>query len=170
MIQRHSKSVGLAASAMFSALFFMSGQNPASAATPIPSGVWLWDDGRAAVEFHACGERLCARIVWVTQEAAPNAAPLLDTKNPDPALRNRRICGLDYITDVKRTKEGDWKNGRVYDFNGGSSYDLDIDTVGATQVKMRGYKGIRMLGANLTLVAPKTKIPECKAQSGSESK
>jgi uncharacterized protein (DUF2147 family) len=155
---------------MFSALCFLSDSVAASASTPIPSGVWLWDDGRAAVEFHACGEALCARIVWVIQEAVQNAPPLLDTKNPDPALRNRRICGLDYITAVKRTKEGDWKNGRVYDFNDGSSYDLDIDTVEPAQVKMRGYKGFRMLGANLTLVVPKTTLPACKAQTGSETR
>lgn len=128
-----------------------------------PDRNWIWDDGRAAVEFHPCGPGLCGRIVSVTQETAANAPPLLDTKNPDPAQRSRRICGLDYITDVRKTPEGDWKGGRVYDFNGGASYDLDIDSVTAGQVRMRGYKGLRMLGANLTLVRPTTPPPPCKA-------
>ncbi len=137
------------ASAVLSALLSLFAPGLAFATTPVPAGVWLWDDGRAAVEFHPCGKALCGRIVWVTQEAARNAGPLLDLKNPNPALRGRRICGLDYITGV-------------YDFNGGATYDLDIDSVDADQVKMRGYKGIRMMGATLTLVRAKSELPACK--------
>ena len=151
-----------AKSALLSSMFVITGIGVAAAATPVPAGVWMWDDGRAAVEFHVCGEALCGRIVWVIQEADGNAAPLLDDKNPDAALKARRICGLDYITDVKRTKQGDWENGRIYDFNDGASYDLDIDAVDQTRVTMRGYKGIRMLGATLTLVRPKANLPPCK--------
>jgi uncharacterized protein (DUF2147 family) len=150
------------ASAVLSALLSLFAPGLAFATTPVPAGVWLWDDGRAAVEFHPCGKALCGRIVWVTQEAARNAGPLLDLKNPNPALRGRRICGLDYIMGVTKTADGDWKKGRVYDFNGGATYDLDIDSVDADQVKMRGYKGIRMMGATLTLVRAKSELPACK--------
>ncbi len=156
-------AINFARSALISGVLLTIGYGSAGAATPIPTGVWMWDDGRAAVEFHACGGALCGRVVWVIQEAEANAAPLLDDKNPDAALRTRRICGLDYITELKHTKQGDWENGRIYDFNDGASYDLDIDSVDSDHVKMRGYKGMRMLGATLTLVRPKADLPPCKA-------
>lgn len=127
---------------------------PATAATPTPDGLWLWDTGDAAVEFHPCGPALCGRIVWVKEESAPGAAPLLDARNPDKAQRGRRVCGIDYITGLTRTAKGDWKKGRVYDYHGGASYDLDVDAVSATEVRMRGYKGVRLFGATLKLVRP----------------
>ena len=150
-----------AAAALWTLLGFNGNATAAPAGSPVPAGSWIWDDGRAGVEFHPCGETLCGRIVWLKQEATQGSPPLLDVKNPDPALRSRRVCGLDYITAVKRTADGHWKNGRVYDFNGGASYDLDIDAVEAGKVRMRGYKGIRMLGATLVLVRPKSELQPC---------
>lgn len=144
-----------------SALGLIAGVHSALAATPAPGGVWMWDDGRAAVEFHPCGGALCGRIVWLKQEADPRARPVLDVKNPDAALRRRRVCGLDYISGVRQTPHGDWKAGRIYDFNGGASYDLDIDAVGPERITMRGYKGLRMLGATLTLVRAPAGLPLC---------
>lgn len=134
---------------------------PAVAAPAMPQGTWIWDDGRAAVEFHPCGPALCGRIVWLKSEGQ------LDAKNPDAALRGRRVCGIDYITGVKSNAAGKWKGGRVYDFNSGATYDLDIDAIEPTRVVMRGYKGLRLLGATLTLVRPTTSLPRCPAVTGS---
>jgi uncharacterized protein (DUF2147 family) len=131
----------------------------AKAATMTPTGVWLWDTGDAAVEFHACGEALCGRIVWLKR------AGQLDDKNPDPALHGRPVCGIDYIMGLRRTKNGDWENGRVYDFNGGASYDLDIDLVQPDRVDMRGYEGIRLLGQTLHLVPAPADLTRCAVAS-----
>ena len=136
---------------------------PAEAASPIPAGTWIWDDGRAGVEFHPCGEALCGRIVWLKADAQAGSAPVLDAKNPNTALRRRRVCGIDYITGVKGVAGGKWKGGRVYDFNSGSTYDLDVDTITPAKVVMRGYKGMRMLGATLTLLRPASELPRCTA-------
>lgn len=135
----------------------------ALAGTPAPQGAWLWDDGSVGVEFHGCGTSLCARVIWLKHESEAGAGRALDVKNPDPALRSRPLCGVDYITGVKRTPGGDWKGGKVYDFNSGATYDLDIDSVEPQRVRMRGYKGNRLLGANLTLVAPAAQIARCAA-------
>lgn len=134
---------------------------PTTGAAPAPAGVWMWDDGRAAVKFHACANALCGRIVWLKQEWEPGAGPVLDIRNADPGLRRRRICGLDYIWGLRPTRNGVWKGGRVYDFNGGAVYDLDIDSVGGQKITMRGYKGIRLLGADLTLLRQSADLPPC---------
>ena len=134
-----------------------------AAATEVPAGVWVWDTGEAAVEFHRCGPALCGRIRWLKAESAPAAEVLRDGRNPDPGLRARRVCGIDYITGLKQTATGDWRKGRVYDFHSGKTYDLDIDAVDASRVQMRGYQGMRLLGATLTLVRPPGAALSCKA-------
>ena len=147
----------------FAALLMLPLASGAKAATPTPEGLWMWDTGEAAVEFHPCTETLCARVIWVKEEAGPEGAVLLDARNPDPALRERRVCGLDYITGLKRTKKGDWRRGRIYDFHSGKSYDLDLDAVDAEGVTMRGYKGVRALGATLKLVRSEDPSLACKS-------
>ncbi len=132
------------------------------AETTTPDGVWIWDDATVGVEFHPCGENLCGRVVWLKREDDRTAAPALDAKNPNPGLRDRRLCGRDYITGLHRTQAGEWHGGHVYDFNSGSTYDLDIDSVDQNSVRMRGYKGVRILGANLKLVRPSRPLGGCR--------
>lgn len=145
---------------LLASAFAASAVDAAPATPVVPQGVWIWDDGRAGVEFHSCGAALCGRIVWLKAEGQ------LDAKNPDVARRRRPVCGIDYVTGLKADAKGRWKGGRIYDFNSGASYDLDIDAIEPTRVIMRGYKGIRLLGATLTLVRPKTELPRCTAASG----
>ncbi|MEI6640919.1 MAG: DUF2147 domain-containing protein [Novosphingobium sp.] len=140
---------------------------PAVAAPQAPQGQWIWDDGRVGVEFHPCGAALCGRIVWLKAESQPGAAPVLDSKNPSEALRRRRVCGIDYITGVTLGASGKWKGGRVYDFNSGGTYDLDIDVIEPARVTMRGYKGFRLLGATLKLIRPPRDLPRCAPASAS---
>lgn len=154
---------GLCASVLAGALFAFPLAAPAAAEARVPSGVWLWDNGDAAVEFHACGASLCARIVWVKEETAPGAGVMLDARNPDAALQRRRVCGLDYITGLTSTDGQAWKKGRIYDYHSGKTYDLDIDTVTDTEVRMRGYSGMRLLGATLKLIRPGGAALACKA-------
>jgi uncharacterized protein (DUF2147 family) len=135
----------------------------AKASAPVPSGRWLWDTGDAAIEFHPCGDALCARVIWLRNENTPRPQAMLDVQNPDPTLRSRRVCGIDYITGVRQTRAGKWENGRIYDFQGGASYDLDVTVVTTDRIDMRGYKAIRMLGTTLHLVPAPADLRPCSS-------
>lgn len=126
------------------------GPGSGAAKTDAPRGLWIWDTGDAAVVFHLCGRQICGRIVWLKDDQAN--APLLDLRNPDARRRNRRLCGIDYITGLRPTAGGDLRGGRIYDFRTGKSYDLDIDSIDAARVRMRGYMGVRLVGADLVLL------------------
>lgn len=136
----------------------------ASAEPTVPQGIWMWDDGRAGVEFHPCGQALCGRIVWLKSDEQADSAPMLDAKNPDAELRKRRVCGIDYITGVKSIS-GKYRGGRIYDFNSGSTYDLDIESIEPGQIIMRGYKSIRLLGTTLKLIRPKAELIRCDIEN-----
>ena len=59
----------------------------------VPQGVWLID-GKAAVQIFECQGLLCGRILWLKIPRDPQGQLNRDKKNPDPAVRQRRLCGL----------------------------------------------------------------------------
>lgn len=59
----------------------------------VPGGVWLID-GKVAVQIFDCSGLLCGRIVWLQTPRDPQGQLNRDRNNPDPALRQRRLCGL----------------------------------------------------------------------------
>lgn len=63
------------------------------ASAAVPGGVWLID-GKAAVQIFDCGGLLCGRILWLQTPRDPQGQLNRDKNNPDPALRQRRLCGL----------------------------------------------------------------------------
>ncbi len=65
----------------------------AGALAAIPQGVWLID-GKAAVQIFDCGGLLCGRILRLQTPRDAQDRLSRDRHNPDPALRQRRLCSL----------------------------------------------------------------------------
>src|ERR1700680_1402571 len=64
---------------------------PVGAQSPTPVGVWLHANGRIQVAIAPCNDRLCGKIVWFRWPNDASGRPLVDFKNPDPALRTRPL-------------------------------------------------------------------------------
>ena len=75
--------------ALLAALALASG--PAAAQAPTPVGVWLHDNQRIQIEILPCDEHLCAKIVWLKNPNDGQGLPLVDFRNPRPALRSVHI-------------------------------------------------------------------------------
>lgn len=110
----------------------------ASAATV--HGVWLDEDGEAAIEIAACEAGICGDIVWLREPLAEGDKPKLDIHNPDETLRDRPIVGLRLLDGFHPDGPGRWTGGRIYDPNNGKSYrcKLELEDGGKT-LKIRGY-------------------------------
>ena len=63
------------------------------ASVGIPQGVWLIDN-EVAVQVFDCSNLLCGRVLWLSIPRDPQGRLVLDKKNPEPALRQRPLCGL----------------------------------------------------------------------------
>ena len=101
-------------------------------------GVWLTEDRDSKIEFAACGDELCGRIVWLLQPEDENGMPYKDTRNPDPALRERPILGLTIFEGVRPTgDEGKWR-GTVYNPEDGDSYKTFISLLQNGGLKVKG--------------------------------
>jgi uncharacterized protein (DUF2147 family) len=111
-----------------------------------PQGVWLTDDGDGAVEIFDCGTHLCGRVVWQKSALRADGSPDIDDRNPNPALRQRPICGLQIIGDLAPSDPATWNGGWVYDPDSGKTYHAKLTMEGGDRLRLRGYIGIPLLG------------------------
>jgi len=103
-------------------------------------GDWMIDDS-ARVHFAPCpahADRLCGTLSWLKDPSDDAGHLSRDTKNPNPALRNRTILGMPFITDLKRVATGHWTGGKVYNSDNGMTYTAKMHTHDDGTLKFEG--------------------------------
>ena len=115
---------------------------------PPIAGTWLSGDGDGWIEITVEEDDLSGVI-----KGSPNAdddRPDKDEKNPDPALRDRPLIGLELFGNFSYNGDGRWSGGTIYDPNSGKTYRCIITWVDQNTLKVRGYIGVPMLGRTET--------------------
>lgn len=128
----------------------------ASEADNVPpiEGTWLSGDGDGWIQITFAGDGLSGVV-----KGSPNAddeRPDRDEKNPDPALRDRPLTGLELFANFAYDGDGRWTGGTIYDPNSGKTYRAIITHVDGDTLKVRGYIGVPMLGRTETW----TRVPD----------
>lgn len=123
---------------------------PAVAQTAVPEGVWLID-GRVAVQIYDCMDLMCGRILWL--KVPRNAIGQLDRDkhNPDPALRERELCGLTMIWNLHPDGLNRWKDGWFYNPDDGVTYRVSAQLESDDVMLARIYIGLPLFGRTKTL-------------------
>ena len=125
------------------------------------TGTWLNDDKDAIVQIADCAATialpgtpprgtpqqppappsglLCGTVVWLKNPVDPaTGGPQTDKKNQDPAQRGRQILGMQGISNMRpTTPAGKW-DGRVYDIDGGKTYDGNLILRGENELRVQG--------------------------------
>lgn len=127
------------------------------------TGVWLTEagdkGGRARVEISRDVEDQTFRgvIVWLEEPRFPPGEPRagepkVDLENPDPALRERPVLGLEILSGFTYAGDGLWSGGEVYDPANGKTYKARMKLDGADDdtLELRGYVGIPLFGRTST--------------------
>jgi uncharacterized protein (DUF2147 family) len=113
-------------------------------------GVWQTEGGESRVEIFMCGEKFCGRIIWLQNPIHMGneviSAPIIDRKNPDPALRNRPVLGLIILNGFIAEGENTWGSGTCYDPKSGKTYRGKIYLIAPNKLVLRGYIGIPLFG------------------------
>lgn len=104
-------------------------------------GVWLTKDGEGQVEITRIGEVFEGTIV-----GGAGDVPRFDDKNPDPALRGRRLLGMGIMSGLAYDGDGKWTDGRIYDPNSGKTYKCKLELEDDNTLKVRGYVGTSWFG------------------------
>jgi uncharacterized protein (DUF2147 family) len=119
-------------------------------AAAIPPGVWLMDD-EVAVEISDCSGLLCGRIRWLLIPRDPEGQLNKDRKNPNPALRQRPLCGLTILWDLHQTAPDRWSGGRFYNPRDGETYNVSAQLKSPDVIVARIYSGFPLFGRTKTL-------------------
>ncbi|WP_045836653.1 DUF2147 domain-containing protein [Hyphomicrobium sp. 99] len=96
-----------------------------------PTGIWINDTGRGAVEIKQCGNALCGNVVWVKSESDAGG------------------CGKQIIGDVAPAGDGRWDNGWIYSPERGRKYDVELTPLANGDLKVVGYAGIKFLSKTM---------------------
>ena len=121
------------------------------ASTAVPAGVWLMGMD-VAVQVFDCGGLLCARVIYL--KAPLDARGLLkrDTNNPNPALRQRQVCGPTIIWNLHAAGTNRWEEGWFYNPDDGKTYRISMELKSDDMIVARIYSGFPIFGKTRTLI------------------
>ena len=123
---------------------------PGAAAQPAVQGVWLVD-GKAAVQVFDCDGLMCGRIVWLVVPRNPQGRLDRDKYNPDPALRDRQLCGLTMLWNLRLDGPNRWRDGWFYNPDDGRTYRVSAQLKSDDVMVARIYVGTPLFGLTKTL-------------------
>jgi len=121
---------------------------PAHADRTAVAGTWLSEDGDGLIEIRLDGDDLNGTILGSPNEDPDR--PKTDVHNPDPALRDQPLIGLNIFSSFTYDGNGSWSGGFVYDPNSGKTYRAKLKLTSQNTLKLRGYIGISLLGRTET--------------------
>lgn len=113
-------------------------------ATPGESiqGYWLSSDQEVKIKIYQKEDgQFYGKIVWFKQSPDNGKFPL-DLKNPDPALRQRKVLGLEILKNFRYDSASQkWKNGTIYHPQHGKTFK-GIMWLEKDMLQIRGYWGV----------------------------
>jgi uncharacterized protein (DUF2147 family) len=106
-------------------------------------GLWLDESGDIALQLEMCGDELCGRVAWLSEELDASGMERVDAKNRAADLRDRKLKGLTVLTEFSADDDGAvWKQGKLYDPNSGTTFihcTLRVENDG--RLRIRGFEG-----------------------------
>ena len=107
-------------------------------------GVWLTAKKNAKIEIKKLPDGTFeGTVIWGNPEPGEDS---LDTKNPDPTLRNRPRLGLTILRGFKYDDDNEWRGGKIYDPQDGNDYKCILSLEKENLLNVRGYIGISLFG------------------------
>lgn len=134
-------------------LFFAFVQVNAQANSDKILGNWLATDNSVSVKVYKVDNDYRAKILWFDDQLG-SKIPMnsqLDTENPNPSLRKRKIIGMEILEGLQyNAKQNSWEKGRIYDASSGRHWDsaATIDKNG--NLKVRGFWKFKWIGKSMS--------------------
>jgi uncharacterized protein (DUF2147 family) len=135
------------ASFLFSILIFVSrAQNNPDAIL----GKWVTAEGNCKIEVYKQSDEFKAKIVWL-KEDKNGMSDYMDKKNPDPALRTRKLLGMDVVQGLHYDlDENEYQDGVIYDARNGKKWDSVVWLTEDSLLKVKGYWVFKFLSQTNT--------------------
>lgn len=128
----------------------------ASAQAPTVMGTWLVASGSAQVRLQPCADPaqgpLCGYIAALINPVGPDGTKVapdaaIDFRNPDPALRGRKVIGSPVLWGFKQGSDANsFEGGTIYSGENGKTYTANVALQPDGMLRLRGYVGLPMFG------------------------
>lgn len=129
-------------------LALLSGFVATTARAEEPIGTWMTQQGDAHIRLVKCGKALCGTVAWL-KDAIDKATgqPPVDSKNPDPGKRSRKILGI-RIFAMEPDGNGAY-TGEIYNADDGKTYKGRLVPRGAEEIEVQGCSASNLCGFEL---------------------
>lgn len=132
------------ATALAGPAFMLAAATGALAAAD-PTGIWINDTGRGAVEIKPCGNALCGHVVWVKDTS--------DTKG----------CRKQIIGDATSVGGGRWDSGWIYSPEKRKNYDVELKPLSDGTLRVVGYAGTKLFSRTMIWTRAPADLKRCDA-------
>ncbi|MBL4675745.1 MAG: DUF2147 domain-containing protein [Mucilaginibacter sp.] len=104
-------------------------------------GKWESSEKNLVVEVYRYKDTYKAKMIRFTGGVTKDKPmeSITDKNNPDPALRNRKVLGLDVVETLRyNAKSNSWEGGRIYEVQSGKYWSAaaSLDNKGNLKVKV----------------------------------
>lgn len=115
-------------------------------------GKWISEDKNLIVQVFKQDNEFKGKILWFDDPDEDRDINLYyDIQNPNPALRKRKLLGMNVLDDLKYDPEtGTWENGTIYDATSGRVYSSAISMNTDNSIKVTGYWKFKFIGRSMT--------------------
>ena len=103
-------------------------------------GYYKSSDGTSIFKFYKSGEKYVGKLVWMKHPER------LDTMNPDPTKRNKKLLGSILAYALIFDGKNNWTEGFVYDATKGKTFQCEMIRDEKGNIEMRGYIGVPIFG------------------------
>lgn len=138
--ERHSLRIAALAAVML-------GCSPALAGDD-PTGVWMSDTGRGAVEIKDCGGKLCGVVVWVKDATDAEG------------------CGRQIIGDLVKGGGNAWggDSAWIYSPEKKKTFNVEVTPLADGTLKVKGYAGLSFLSKTMIWTKAPDDLVRCSTQ------
>ena len=114
-------------------------------------GKWMSSEKNLTVLVYKSGNQFKAKIIWFRDDPSLPMEEWRDKNNPDPALRTRKILGMEVLRDLKYDTDGDsWEDGMIYDAKHGREWNASAYINKEGLLKVKGYWHFKFIGRTMT--------------------
>ena len=161
MIKEAGKTIGSQVIICCLIIFFTTGQAYKSSAQILTTGVlpqdrivgkWMSEEKNVMVQVYKNGDKYAAKLIWF-DDSDDRSKPMntrVDYKNPDPALRNRKLIGMEVVDNLEyNPSTNSWENGMIYDAKSGRTWSSAASITSKGVLKVTGYWHFKFLGKSM---------------------
>ena len=141
----------------FSLLLLVGNKGKTPAATGLTAdeqicGKWQNQEKNLVVQVYKEDSEFKAKIVWFNNGEGDKAMEsCTDKHNPDPALRSRRLIGMNVLENlVYKTETNSWEDGMIYDAQAGKHWNSSAYINNEGALKVKGYWHFKFIGRTMT--------------------